>query len=77
MSILQSEFLKKAFERSAKTFAQFYLGYWLFLSGGNVSFDTLFTTDNVEAGIVGLALSLATSIGTKNIGTDQNDPSVI
>lgn len=71
------EFVAKTAERAVKTFLQFYLGYWLFLSGAAADFDHLFTQDNVEAGVVGLALSVATSIGTKNIGPNDNSPSAI
>lgn len=71
------EFIAKTAERAVKTFLQFYLGYWLFLSGAAADFDHLFTRANVEAGIVGLALSVATSVGTKGLGPDTNDPSAV
>lgn len=70
-------FVAKTAERAVKTFLQFYLGYWLFLSGAAADFDHLFTQANVEAGVVGLALSVATSLGTKNLGPDTNSPSVV
>jgi hypothetical protein len=72
-----SEFIQKTAERAAKTFIQFYLGSWLFLSGEAADFEHLFTMENVEAGIVGIALSVATSIGTKGIGPNKESPSVV
>lgn len=72
-----NEFLKKTAERAVKTFFQFYLGSWLFLSGDAADFDHLFTQENVEAGVVGLALSLVTSIGSRQIGNTKDDPSLV
>ncbi len=80
------KFVAKTAERMAKTFVQFYLGYWFLTLGllntaaavaGPGAFDTLFTVDNVKAGVVGLALSLATSIGTKGLGPDKDSPSMV
>lgn len=71
------EFVAKTAERAVKTFLQFYFGYWLFLSGAAADFDHLFTQANVEAGIVGLALSVATSVGTKGLGPNPDSPSAI
>jgi hypothetical protein len=72
-----SEYVKDLFERASKTFLQFYLGYWLFLNPETTSavspdaFDTLFTTDNLKAGAVGVALSAATSIGSRYVGSHE------
>lgn len=72
-----SKFFKDLAERAVKTFGQFYLGSWLFLSGDSADFDHLFTTTNVKAGVVGLALSAATSLGSKKFGPDQDSASVV
>lgn len=78
-------FLLRTIERAAKTFAQFYFGLWLLrlgllnadISAPNAdAFDLLFTIDNVKAGVVGVALSVATSVGSKPFG-DPDDPSVV
>lgn len=79
-----SEFIKDVAERAGKTFLQFYLGTWMLTSGfldtkidqHSASFDLLFTVTNLKAGVVGVALSVATSIGTKQIG-DKNSASLI
>lgn len=72
-----NDFIQKTAERAVKTFTQFYLGSWLFLSGEAADFEHLFTQENVEAGIVGLALSLVTSIGSRQIGKTKDDPSLV
>lgn len=64
---ITEEYISDVAERGFKTFAQFYFGSWIYLSGKAVEYDTLFTWVNVKAGVVGLALSLATSIGSKPI----------
>ena len=79
-------FVKDAVERLAKTFLQFYLGFWLLRVGlldtaaaspGSVdAFDSLFTTDNLKAGVVGVALSLATSFASKPFG-NKGDASLV
>lgn len=71
-------FLADLAERAAKTFAQFYLGFWLFLNPDtNIqnapdAFDTLFTTQNLKAGVVGLAFSLATSVASATRGSNAS-----
>lgn len=75
-------FVKDATERLAKTFVQFYLGFWLLTvglldtsavsSGTADAFDTLFTTDNLKAGVVGVALSLVTSFASKPFGNKED-----
>lgn len=72
-----SKFFKELAERAAKTFGQFYLGSWLFLSGKSADFDHLFTTTNVKAGIVGVALSAATSLGSRKFGPDEDSASIV
>jgi hypothetical protein len=75
-------FVKDAGERLAKTFVQFYLGFWLLTIGlldtvavqpGTAdAFSTLFTVDNLKAGVVGVALSLATSFASKPFGNKED-----
>lgn len=81
-----STFLKKSAERAAKTFVQAYLLVWTVKAGyldvgvavpHSDAFNVLFTLDNVKAGIVGVALSIATSVGSKGIGPDSSSPSVV
>ena len=79
--VKNSKYMTELAERAVKTFGQFYLAYWLFLNpdGGGISpemFDTLFTTQNLKAGVVGLALSVATSLGSKPFG-DKNSASLV
>ena len=74
---MNNEFIAKTIERASKTFIQFYLGSWLFLSGAAADFEHLFTVENVKAGVVGLALSLVASIGSRNIGNTKDDPSLV
>lgn len=75
-------FVRDAGERVAKTFLQFYLGFWLLTvglldtaaaaTGTADAFDTLFTVDNLKAGVVGVALSLATSFVSKPFGNKED-----
>lgn len=57
-------------ERSLKTFAQAYFAVWIAVGGA--AFDTLFTRDNLEAGVVGLALAVATAVGAKQVGAPDS-----
>lgn len=70
-------FIAKLAERAAKTFLQFYFANWIYFGDGAVDYEHLFTEANVKAGVVGLALSVATSVGTKNVGPDNDSPSVV
>jgi hypothetical protein len=73
-----------AAERAGKTFLQAYLTFWIMVAGfasgaaqvNADAFDLLFTWNNVKAGVVGLALSLATSVGSTKLGPDSNAPSL-
>lgn len=77
MTVFSQDFVAKTAERMGKTFLQFYLGNWMYFSHQAVEYATLFTWDNAKAGVVGIALSLATSLGTKNIGPSKDDPSLV
>jgi hypothetical protein len=69
-------FLLDLIERAGKTFIQTYLATWILLAGigddvgagGSGAYDTLFTLNNVKAGVVGVALSFATSFGSRSVG---------
>lgn len=76
---------QSAAERGVKTFLQGYFGFWFLVAGlgdtsaavpGPDAFDTLFSMDNVKAGVVMLALSVGTSVVTTRLGPDKNSPSV-
>lgn len=56
-------------ERAGRTFVQAYLACWLAIEP---AFETLFTLDNLKAGVVGLALSVAVSVGAKKRGADDS-----
>jgi len=80
------QFFEETIERFGKTFLQFYLASWVLAVGFlNTSFDIpdesaydlLFTTTNLKAGIVGVALSIFTSLGSKRFGKDGNSPSLV
>lgn len=67
-------FLKDLAERAGRTFLQGYFAVWLGLKGAD--FDTLFTVDNLKAGVVALALSVAMSLGAGAKG-NPNSASLI
>jgi len=71
-NLKSSQWWQDATERAVKTFLQAYLAFWMVAAqvAGDQSemFDTLFTWDNVKAGIVGLVLSLGTSALSKARG---------
>lgn len=52
--------LAKIADRAVRTFLYAYLSYWIVAGGG---YDTLFAADNVKAGVVALAMSVAVSLG--------------
>lgn len=56
-------------ERAGKTFVQAYLAVWV-VAGAD--FDHLFTRDNAEGGVVGLALAVAAAVGAKQIGANDS-----
>lgn len=82
---IKTPFWKNTAERMVKTFFQGYFGFWALTLGllgtgaevaGADSFDTLFAMDNVKAGVVLVALSLASSVGAKGFGPHKEDPSL-
>jgi hypothetical protein len=56
-------------ERAGRTAVQSYLAVWV---AGTPDFDHLFTRSNLEGAVVGLALSLAMSVGAKKRGADDS-----
>lgn len=56
-------------ERCIKTFLEAYFAVW-FAMGAD--FDHLFTVDNLKGGVVGVALSLAMSVGALKQGADDS-----
>lgn len=66
--------IKETVDRTVKSFVQGFLGSWL-VSGR--SFDTLLTIDNVKAGALMLALSLAIAVGLKPVGSDNSTSRIV
>lgn len=75
--MFDNKFIKSTVERATKTFLQGYLAFWLVNPAAPVQYETLFTTNNLKAGVVALALSVATSVGSKGVGPDKEDPSLV
>lgn len=73
---MSRDFIAKMAERAGKTFLQFFFANWILLSGAAADFDHLFTWDNAQAGVVGLALSIMTSIASKPV-SPPDDPSLV
>lgn len=72
-------------ERLSKSFVQGYIAMWTLTSGlgGTAAdvpnagaFDTLFTVDNVKAGVVMAVLSAGTSFLSTPFGPDHESPSL-
>lgn len=69
MSAKTKRWLADALERAGRTAAQAYLAVWI---ANGASYETLFTRTNLEGAVVGLALSLAVSVGAKQAGADDS-----
>lgn len=67
-------FMKDAAERALRTFFQGYLGAWI---ATGADFDGLVSADNIKVGVVAVALSVAMSLGLKNVGPNRNSASSI
>lgn len=67
-------FVKDTVERAARTFVQAYLSVWL-VTGAD--FDGLTDADNLKAGVVAVALSVAMSMGLQKVGPNKQSGSVI
>jgi hypothetical protein len=70
MPKLTVAFVTDLAERAARTFAQGYFTVWLTFKGAD--YDTLFTTDNLKAGVVACALSVAMSVGARATGSPDS-----
>jgi hypothetical protein len=86
MSPAMKKFMKDLAERAGKTFLQAYLAFWLLQAGlggtpaeqpGSDAFGLLFTMDNVKAGVVALAFSIVTSLGSRPLGPDSSSASLV
>jgi hypothetical protein len=71
---MSSPFSKDVLERAVRTFLQGWLGAWL---ATGADFDGLVSTDNLKVGVVAVALSIAMSMGLKNVGKNKNSASII
>lgn len=71
---MEVSFVKDMAERAVKTFFQGYLGAWI---ATGADFDGLVSTDNLKVGVVAVALSIAMSMGLKNVGPHKGSPSAI
>lgn len=80
LSTRTKRFLKDMGERAGKSFAQGYFAFWLLtagwakddIKGSAAAFDTLFTLNNVKAGVVMTAFSIATSYGSRTVGRSDS-----
>lgn len=71
---MSPKFWKEAAERAVRTFVQAYLSVWL-VTGAD--FDGLTNFDNLKAGVVAVALSVAMSLGLKNVGPNKGSASSV
>ena len=69
-----STFVKDTAERAVRTFLQGYLGAWI---ATGADFDGLVATDNLKVGAVAVALSVAMSMGLKNVGPNKGSASAV
>ena len=83
--MLSKVWLLSTAERLAKSFLQGYIAFWTLTAGlGNTpaevassaAFDSLFTWDNVKAGVVMAFLSVGTSLLSTPFGPDKGSPSL-
>lgn len=71
---MNSKFVKDVVERAFRTFLQGYLGSWL-ATGADA--EGLWSSSNLKVGIVAVALSVAMSVGLKNVGPNKGSASVV
>lgn len=70
---MSSKFMRDVVERAGRTFIQGYLGAWL-TTGAD--FDGLLDGANLKVGVVAVALSIAMSMGLKNVGPNKGSASL-
>jgi hypothetical protein len=71
---MDMKFIKDAAERAVKTFVQAYLGVWM---ATGADFDGLADSSHLKAGVVAVLLSVAMSMGLKNVGPQKGSASVV
>lgn len=71
---MSTKFIKETAERAVRTFVQAYLSVWMV---GGANFDGLKDTDNLKAAVVAVALSVAMSMGLKNVGPNKGSASAV
>lgn len=71
---MKSSFVKETAERAVRTFLQAYLGVWV---ATGADFDGLIDSANLKTGVVAVALSVAMSMGLKNIGPNKGSASAV
>lgn len=71
---MSQQFIKEVAERAGRTFLQAYLSIWLV---AGATFDELVDVDNLKAGVVAVALSIAMSLGLKKVGPNKDSASAV
>lgn len=66
---MNKRFLADLLERAGRSFVQGFLGLWLANPSEPVEFDTLFTVDNLKAGVVMATLSVGMALLGKGVGS--------
>lgn len=71
---MDSSFVKETVERAVRTFLQAYIAVWV---ATGADFDGLIDSGNLKAGVVAVALSVAMSMGLKNVGPNKGSASAV
>lgn len=70
---MSPKFIKDTAERAVHAFVASYLGIWV---ATGADFNGLTNADNLKTGVVAAALSVAASMGLKNVGPNKNSASI-